>query len=49
MWPHLTTSVVLVALGLRALWKTPDWGLKLVMLAEAVRRYRKGSKDAHGS
>lgn len=40
MWPHLTSSVLLVALGLRALWKAPDWGHKLIGLAEAVRRYR---------
>ncbi len=40
MWPHLTLWEVLPMIGLRALWLTPDWLLKLLAVAEAIRRYR---------
>jgi hypothetical protein len=45
MWPHLTPWVVLPMIGLRALWLTPDWLLKLLAVAEAVRRYRSQQDD----
>jgi hypothetical protein len=40
IWPHLTTWTICSFAGLRVLWKAPDWGLKLVVLAEAIRRFR---------
>jgi hypothetical protein len=40
MWPHLTPWEVLPMIGLRALWLTPDWLLKLLAVAEAIWRYR---------
>jgi hypothetical protein len=40
MLPHLTTADFALIVGLRALWKAPEWGLKLLALAYAVRRYR---------
>jgi hypothetical protein len=46
MWPHLTSADIELIVGLRALWKAPEWGLKVLALAYAVRRYRKPSLDA---
>jgi hypothetical protein len=39
---HLTQSEFLATLALLALWRAPDWGRKLVDLAEAIRDYRHG-------
>jgi hypothetical protein len=41
MWSHLTPIVFAVPIALRVIWKAPDWGFKVVMLAEAIRRYRR--------
>lgn len=41
MWPHLTFAEVATVAGLRALWKAPDWGFKLLALAYALRRFRR--------
>jgi hypothetical protein len=38
--PHLTFIEIATLAGLRALWKAPDWGLKLVALADEIRRFR---------
>lgn len=43
---HMTLVVLLLAVGLRAVWKAPDWGLKVVALAYAIRQYR---EDGHPS
>jgi hypothetical protein len=40
LYPHISTVVVLTALGLRAVWKAPDWGHKLLELAVAIRSFR---------
>jgi hypothetical protein len=44
MWPHLTAWAIILpatGLGLRAIWFVPDWLLKLLAVAEALRRYRR--------
>jgi hypothetical protein len=41
MWAHVTAATITITAA-RAVWKTPDWGLKVVALAEAIRRYRRG-------
>jgi hypothetical protein len=41
MLRHLTPTVIEIALGLRALWKAPDWGMKVVSLVDAIRWSRK--------
>lgn len=46
MWPHLTPWEVLPAIGLRAVWLIPDWLLKALTVAEAIRRYRRRPDDA---
>lgn len=43
MWPHLTLWEVVTVLVLRTFWLTPDWLLKLVAVAEAIRRFRRDS------
>src|ERR1035438_295058 len=43
MWPHLTSADIELIIGLRALWKAPEWGMKVLSLAYAVRRYRRSS------
>jgi hypothetical protein len=40
MWPHLTFPDIALIVGSRALWRAPEWGLKLLALATAVRQYR---------
>ena len=40
MWPHLTSMDIALIVGGRALWKAPEWGLKVLALAYAIRRYR---------
>jgi len=40
LYPHISTVVLLTALGLRAVWKAPDWGHKLLELAVAIRSFR---------
>jgi hypothetical protein len=45
MFPHLTLWEILLAVGLRTLWLTPDWVLKVVAAAEAIRRFRRGRGD----
>jgi len=37
---HLTSAEVLTALGLRALWKAPEWTLKVVLVIDAIRLRR---------
>jgi hypothetical protein len=37
---HLTSTDFLVTLVVLILWRAPDWGRKLVDLAEAIRDYR---------
>jgi hypothetical protein len=44
VWPHLTSTDIELIVGLRALWKAPEWGLRVLNLAYAIRRYRR-----HGS
>jgi hypothetical protein len=44
MWPHLTSTDFELIVALRALWKAPEWGLKVLALAHAVRRYRRSSR-----
>jgi hypothetical protein len=41
MWPHLTTVEVLAAMALFAAWLVSDWVLKLLIMLEAIKRYRK--------
>jgi hypothetical protein len=45
MWPHVTPWEVLPMIALRALWLTPDWLLKLLAVAEAIRHYRRQQDD----
>jgi hypothetical protein len=45
MFPHLTLWEILLAVGLRTFWLTPDWVLKVVAAAEAIRRFRRGRGD----
>jgi hypothetical protein len=40
MWPHLTSADIALIVGLRALWKAPEWGMKVLALAHAIRCYR---------
>jgi hypothetical protein len=40
MLPHLTPSEALLVIKLYALWLLPNWLLKHLAVAEAVRRYR---------
>lgn len=37
---HMTTLAIAM-LTMRAFWKAPDWGIKVVDLLEAIRRYRR--------
>jgi hypothetical protein len=46
MWPHLTSIDIALIVGLRALWKAPEWGFKVLALAYAVRRFRSSSSGA---
>jgi len=41
---HLTPVEFLTTLALLALWRAPDWGRKIVDLAEAIRDYRHGPR-----
>jgi hypothetical protein len=41
---HLTPTEFLATLALLALWRAPDWGQKIVDLAEAIRDFRHGSR-----
>jgi hypothetical protein len=34
---HLTPAEVLTVLGLRALWKAPDWMLKVISVIDLIR------------
>ncbi len=43
MWPHLTSEDIELIVALRALWKAPEWGLKVLALAHAVRRFRRST------
>jgi hypothetical protein len=45
MWPHLTSVDIELIVGLRALWKAPEWGMKVLALAYAVRRFRGSSSS----
>ncbi len=38
---HLTPTDYKMALAMIAVWNAPNWGFKLVALAEAVRRFRR--------
>lgn len=40
MWPHLATWEFVPIVVLLALWRAPDWILKVLATAEAVRRFR---------
>jgi hypothetical protein len=35
---HLTSAEIFTALGLRALWKAPDWALKVISVAVIIKR-----------
>jgi len=37
---HMTTLAIAM-LAMRALWKAPDWCIKVLDLLEAIRRYRR--------
>jgi hypothetical protein len=41
MWPHLTAWGII----LPAIWLAPDWLLKVLAVAEAIRRYRRQRDD----
>jgi hypothetical protein len=34
---HLTSAEIFAALGLRALWKAPDWALKVISVVAIIR------------
>lgn len=40
MSPHLTSLEFLVLAGLVAAWRLPDWLMKFVRLADALRRFQ---------
>jgi hypothetical protein len=42
---HLTLWEILLPVVLQAFWLTPDWVLKVVAAAEAIRRFRRGRDD----
>ena len=47
MFAHIRSRMSRLWAGLRALWKAPDWGLKLLAFAYELRRFhREGSRDA---
>ena len=46
MWPHLTAAEIELIVGLRALWKAPEWGLRMLALVAAIRSYRDGLRAA---
>jgi hypothetical protein len=39
--PHLTFLELTVLIGLRVFWLAPDWGIKVVKLADAIKRLRR--------
>lgn len=41
MWPHLTPVEVLAGMALFAAWMVPDWVLKLLIMLEAIKRFRR--------
>jgi hypothetical protein len=41
MWPHLTPSEAVLVIKLYAVWLLPNWLLKVLAVAEAIRRYRR--------
>jgi hypothetical protein len=41
MLPHLTSMEILLVIVLYAAWLIPAWLLKLLAVAEAIRRYRR--------
>jgi|HubBroStandDraft_6_1064221.scaffolds.fasta_scaffold7495834_2 hypothetical protein len=48
MWLHLTAWAIILSaieLGLQVLWFVPDWLLKVLAVAEAIRRYRREQDD----
>lgn len=45
MWPHLTIWEFVPLVALSVAWLFPDWVLKLLKMAEAVRRFRRGRDD----
>jgi hypothetical protein len=38
---HLTSIDIATLAALRAIWKAPDWGLKLIDLIDAIKRFRR--------
>jgi hypothetical protein len=40
MWPHLTSTQFFVLIGLYACWMAPDWGFKLIALADEIKRHK---------
>ena len=46
--PHLICLEIAALLALRAIWRLPDWCLKVVILIDITRRlYRSASMDAN--
>jgi hypothetical protein len=41
LMPHPTFLEIAALVGYRAWWRAPDWGLKVVELADAIRRFRR--------
>jgi hypothetical protein len=39
--PHLPLIYVAILAIARVCWKVPDWGLKVVSLLDAIRRFRR--------
>ena len=40
-WPHLTPPEAALVIKLYAVWLLPNWLLKVLAVAEAIRRYRR--------
>jgi hypothetical protein len=39
--PHFTFLELAALIGLRAFWLAPDWGIKVMKLADAIKRFRR--------
>ena len=39
--PHITTLEIVTLAIARTLWMAPNWGLKVIELLEAIRRFRR--------
>jgi hypothetical protein len=48
MWPHLAVWEFVPIVVLLTLWRAPDWILKVLATAEAIRRFRRARDQDQG-